>query len=409
MRARASYDRAMLPSLVEVEGLPAALLRELVDLTLDPVALAVIVRLVELGLVERLATQGGATPEVLAEELRAAASERDEPWDEPDEVGLEMVLELACGLGLLARRGGLVHDTELSRTFLARGSSLRLLGHVEHYASYLPSAGAILPALARTRRSRRSMWTGAGDRDAHARYFAARQPYNESRRAYFWDSSYLLLRAHLRRGLLWRPPKLVAFGAEGLAGHRRACDVGAGPAGFAALLAKARPGLEVHAVDASLAEATYRDRTREALRAEGVEVTLWGLDALHDPLPDGFDLVTFNRLLSGVPRDGVGAWLDRARTMLVPGGVLAAADYVLTGDPDHDRFVARVVAQWMGKDHHLLAASPPTDPHDDKHQWGWTRPWHAQELGEALVRAGFRDVGLVAADPPFALVYGTRG
>jgi hypothetical protein len=173
----------MLPSLVEVEGLASERLRELVDLTLDPVALAVIVRLVELGLVERLATHGGATPDRLATEQRDAASERGEPWDEHAEVGLEMVLELACGLGLLARQGGLVHATELSRTFLARGSSLRLLGHVEHYASYLPSAGSILPALARTRRSRRSMWTGAGDRDAHARYFAARQPYNESRRA----------------------------------------------------------------------------------------------------------------------------------------------------------------------------------------------------------------------------------
>jgi SAM-dependent methyltransferase len=384
---------AVLPSLAEVEGLRAELLRELVELTLDPVALAVIVRLVRLGVVERLVTDGSATPEALATELRAAASERGEPWDEPAAVGLEMVLELARGLGLLAIHDGLVHATELSRTFLARGSSLRLLGHVEHYASYLPSAASILPALARTRRSRRSMWTGTQDRDAHARYFAARQPYNESRRAYFWDSSFLLLRAHRRRDL---------------AGHRRACDVGSGPAGFAALLAKCHPGLEVHAVEASLADESYRRRTVEALRAEGVEVALWGLDALHDPLPGGFDLVTFNRLLSGVPRDGVDAWIDRACTMLAPGGVLAAVDYVITGDPGHDRFVARVVAQWMGKDHHLLRTSPPTEPHDDKHQWGWTRPWHAHELCDALRRRGLRDVGFVAGDPPFTLVFGTR-
>lgn len=383
----------MLPSLAEIEGLRAELLRELVELTLDPVALAVIVRLVELGIVERLVADGGASPEALAAALRAAARERGEAWDEPAEVGLEMVLELSRGLGLLELSQGLVHATELSRTFLARGSSLRLLGHVEHYASYLPSAASILPALGGTRRSRRSMWTAGQDRDAHARYFAARQPYNESRRAYFWDSSYLLLRAHRRRSL---------------AGHRRACDVGSGPAGFAALLATCHPGLEVHAVDASLADEGYRRRTAEALRAEGVEVTLWGLDALHDPLPAGLDLVTFNRLLSGVPRDGVGAWIERACAALVPGGVLAAVDYVLTGDPAHDRFVARVVAQWMGKDHRLLKTSPPTDPHDDKHQWGWTPPWYARELCDALRRAGLRDVGCVAADPPFTLVFGTR-
>ena len=384
----------MLPSLAEIEGLRAELLRELVELTLDPVALAVIVRLVELGVVERLVDEGGASAEQLAMEQRAAAHERGEAWDEPAEVGLEMVLELSRGLGLLELRERDLHATELARTFLARRSRLQLLGHVEHYASYLPSAASILPALGRTRRSRRSMWTAGQDRDAHARYFAARQPYNESRRAYFWDSSYLLLRAHLRRSL---------------AGHRRACDVGAGPAGFAALLARHVPGLEVHAVDANLADEGYRRRTAEALRAEGVEVTLWGLDALHDPLPAGLDLVTFNRLLSGVPRDGVDAWIERAGAALIPGGVLAAVDYVMTGDPTHDRFVTRVVAQWMGKDHRLLTTSPPTDPHDDKHQWGWTPPWHASELGEALRRAGFRDVGCVAADPPFALVFGTRG
>ena len=265
---------------------------------------------------------------------------------------------------------------------------------MEHYASYLPSAATILPALVGTRRSRRSMWTAGQDRDAHARYFAARQPYNESRRAYFWDSSYLLLRAHLRRSL---------------AAHRRACDVGSGPAGFAALLAKCCPGLEVHAVDASLADHGYRERTAEALRSEGVKVTLWGRDALHDPLPTGLDLLTFNRLLSGVPRDGVDAWIERACAALVPGGVLAAVDYVMTGAPVHDRFVARVVAQWMGKDHRLLTTSPPTDPHDAKHQWGWAPPWHADELCAALRRAGLRDVGFAAADPPFALVFGTRG
>lgn len=380
----------MLPSLAEVEGLRPELLRELMALTLHPASLAVIVQLVELGIVERLVAEGGLRHEALAATSTPPAERASA---ERADVGLEMVLELGTGLGLLAHWGDRFYATELSRTFLARGSSLRLLGHVEHYASYLPSAGSILPALQQTRRSRRSMWTAGGSRDDHARYFAARRAYNESRRAYFWDSSYLLLRAHLRRNL---------------SAHRRACDVGAGPAGFAALLAKCVPGLEVHAVEANLADESYRRRTEEALHAEGVAVALWDTNALLDPLPPGLDLVTYNRLLSGVPRDGVDAWIDRARAALVPGGVLAAVDYVMTGDHDHDRFVTAVVAQWMGKDHHLLTQSPPTDPHDDKHQWGWTRPWHAHELCDALRRAGLRDVGFVAADPPFTLVFGTR-
>lgn len=389
----------MLPTLDELRSLRPELLHELMELTLNPAALAVIVRLVELGLVERVLADGGTSPAALGEHLRRAVLDGQDAEDteaelrERAEVGLEMVLELGAGLGLLAITDGLVRATELSATFLARGSSLRLLGHVEHYASYLPSSASISRALRQTRRSRRSMWTTGRARDDHASYFAARQAYNESRRAYFWDSSYLLLRAHLQREL---------------SGHRRACDVGAGPAGFAALLAKSFPALQVHAVEANLAHEAYHRRTLESLRAEGVEITLLGTNALLDPLPPQLDLVTYNRLLSGVPRDGVDAWIERAHESLVPGGVLAAVDYVMTGDPRHDRAVAVVVAQWMGKDRHQLAQSPPTDPHDDKHQWGWTRPWHAAELCEALRRGGFEHVGFAAADPPFTLVFGTR-
>lgn len=389
----------VLPTLAEIRALRSELLQALVELTLNPASLAVIVRLVELGILERVIADGGTRPAALLEPLRHAALAEPDAEGTPAErieraeVGLEMLLELGAGLGLVTVSEGLVRATALSATFLSQGSSLRLLGHVDHYAGTLPSAASIPAALRHTRRSRRSMWTTGRDRDDHARYFEARRAYNESRRAYFWDSSLLLLRAHLHREL---------------AGHRRACDVGAGPAGFAALLAKCFPALRVHAVEANLAHADYRDRTLAMLQAEGVEVELLGTNALFDPLPERLDLVTFNRLLSGVPRDGVDAWIERARQALVPGGVLAAVDYVMTGDPRHDRAVALVVAQWMGKDHHLLARDPPTDPHDDKHQWGWTRPWHATELCAALERGGLVDVGYAAADPPFTLVYGTR-
>ncbi|MCX4243104.1 class I SAM-dependent methyltransferase [Paraliomyxa miuraensis] len=379
----------MLPTLDELQALPPELLHEFIALTLNPASLAVIVRLVELGIIEQAVADGGTS--------LAALGDRDpEPQTDRHEraaVSLEMALELGAGLGLLTVLDGRVHATALSATFLASGSRLRLLGHVEHYASYLPAAAAIGRALVSTRRSRRSMWSTGRPREEHDGYFAARQAYNESRRAYFWDSSYLLLRAHLRRTLC---------------GHRRVCDVGAGPAGFAALLAKCFPSLHVCAVEANLAHDDYRRRTEQALRAEGVEVELLGTNALLDPLPPGLDLVTFNRLLSGVPRDGVDAWLQRAYEGLVGGGVLAAVDYAMTGDPAHDRAVALVVAHWMGKDCHVLAKSPPSDPHDDKHQWGWSRPWHAQELCEALRRAGFQHVGFAPADGPFTLIHGTR-
>ncbi len=390
----AGSRRLRLPDLEAVVGREAELLREFMGLTLNPASLAVIVRLVELGLVDTLGDGVWPLEALMPEATGKRRGVGVEATGEQRGVGVEAAVELGCGLGLLRRTGAGLKASPLARRFLARSSPLRLLGHVEHYASYLKAASAIAPALASPRRSRRSMWAAGQDREAHDRYFAARQAYNESRRAYFWESSYLLLRAHLQRDLT---------------GHRRACDVGAGPAGFAALLARGFSGLEVHAVDASFAHESYRRRTAEALAAEGAEVTLWGSNALHDPLPVGLDLVTFNRLVSGVPRDGVDAWLGRAHAALEPGGVLAAVDYIMTGDPHHDRYTAMVVAQWMGKDRHLLSTEPPAGPDDDKHQWGWTRPWRVDELREALRRAGFVEVGFAAADPPFTLVWGRRG
>ncbi|MCB9569445.1 MAG: class I SAM-dependent methyltransferase [Myxococcales bacterium] len=230
-------------------------------------------------------------------------------------------------------------------------------------------------------------------REDHERYFAARQAYNESRRRYFSDTAWLLLRAHL---------------GHDLASRRVACDIGSGPGAFACLLRKAFPQLRAIAIDTSFAFDEYRQRSEAMLAEEGVEVELRASNALLDPLPDDVDLITFNRLLSGIPREGAGAWLDRAFDALAPGGVFAAADMFMSGVASHDRHVAAVIGLWMGRDRHVLDTDPPTSPDDDRHQWGWSRPWHAAEL-EALLRArGFVDTFSSPADPPFTLVGGRK-
>ena len=83
-------------------------------------------------------------------------------------------------------------------------------------------------------------------------------------------------------------------------------------------------------------------------------------------------------------------------------------DMVMSGDPHHDRLVSLVVSQWMAKDRYVIAREPPTSADDDKHQWGWSRPWRAAELRRRLEAHGFVDTFQAAVDPPFTLVGGIK-
>jgi len=372
-----------LPSLAEVVGVDAGMLRAFMELVLNPISLAIVADAVDLGVFEALTA--GVTREVGA--LAEAVGEDE------GSVRVEILAELGAGLGLLERRGGGLALSPMSATFLLDRSPLRLLGLVEHYRGYLIGGASMGDALRGSGRSRRSMWRPGAPREEHERYFAARQGYNESRRGYFTDTAWLLLRAHLGHDL----------------GSRRAvCDVGSGPGAFACLLARSFPGLRALAVDASFAFEEYRRASEVMAASEGAAVDFVAANALLDPLPAGVDLITFNRLLSGVPRDGADAWIERAYAALAPGGVLAAADMFMCGDPRHDRHVAAVVGLWTARDRFLLVNDPPTTAADDKHQWGWSRPWHAEEVAARLRAHGFVDTFAGPADPPFTLVGGVK-
>lgn len=370
----------MLPRPDELSRLDASLLRSFLELVLHPTALAVIGHGVDLGLFEALARPDPALPRVEA------------PATGVDAVALEIAVELGLGLDLLRRTSQGVALTPLSRTFLTRASPYRLLGLVEHYRGYLGAASTLPSALSSLPRAERTMWRPGAAREEFGRYFAARQAYNESRRAYYTDTAYLLLRAHRQRDL-GRPSS--------------ACDVGAGPGAFACLLSKSLGGVQTYALEASYAFPEYRARSEAMLREELAAVELLAANALVDPWPEDIGLITFNRLLSGVPREGARAWIDRAYAALAPGGVLAAVDMFLSGDPSHDRWVTTVVAQWMAKVGHAMQ-DPPAGPDDDRRQWGWSRPWHVDELRELLHAGGFVDLFAAPADIPFTLVGGRK-
>ncbi|WP_143141022.1 class I SAM-dependent methyltransferase [Nannocystis exedens] len=367
-----------MPSLAAIARVPDDLVAAAVALCLDAAALPVLLRALDLDLPARLARGPATLDGLAAEEADRATS-----------VALEMVLELGCGFGLFARRDRRYELTVLARTCFLADSPLRLLGLVERHRRYVAAIAALPAALRETKRADRRVWSSEADAGAQADYFRARAAFNEASRDYFRDTASLLARAHCRRDL---------------AAHRVVCDVGAGPAAFAAILKAAAPHLQVHAVEITYEDPAYLATTAEDLRAAGLDVALHALNVLHEPLPPAIDLLTANRLFSGLDRDGADGWAERLYAALAPGGTLALVDFFATGEPAHDRSVAALVALWMAWNRHELQRAPLTDPSDDRHAWGWNPPWRCDELARVLARAGFHDIRARSVVPPFALI-----
>jgi trans-aconitate 2-methyltransferase len=117
----------------------------------------------------------------------------------------------------------------------------------------------------------------------------------------------LALRA---RSLLGLPTEGAPEGRAGL----RVLDLGCGPGNSTAVLAAVLPGARLTGVDSSQAMI-------EAARASGLEAEWVVADAAAWEPGERFDLVFSNALLQWIPDQG--ALLDRMRSWLQPGGVLA--------------------------------------------------------------------------------------
>ena len=103
-----------------------------------------------------------------------------------------------------------------------------------------------------------------------------------------------------------------AIGAYRFARHRRMLDVGGGEGAFVAAVGRVAPGLERAVFDLPAVVA----------RIEDPAVLRFGGSFVHDPLPEGFDLVTLIRVLHDHD-DAVALRLLRAaRSALAPGATL---------------------------------------------------------------------------------------
>ncbi len=168
------------------------------------------------------------------------------------------------------------------------------------------------------------------------------------------------------------------LGAVPLRRYRSLLDIGGGSGAFAIAAASRWPQLDVAIADLP----PVADIARSRVRSAGLEsrIDVFGADATRDFLPDGFDVVSFVRVLHDHDDDMVRQLLAAARRAVRPGGTLMIAE-PMAGRGSAGRLVSAYFNVY------LLAM-------------GSGRPRTPAELGEFLREAGFRRVRRRRTDVP---------
>jgi len=182
-----------------------------------------------------------------------------------------------------------------------------------------------------------------------------------------------------------RAPKVVA--ALGLAGMRRALDLGGGSGAYAIALARAVPGLHVDVVDTPGVVPLTRRYVSEA----GLEdrITAREGDLLVGEYGHGYDLALLSAVCHMLGRDENESLIHRAARALGPGGRLVIQDFVL----DPDRTSPRPAAVFAVN---MLVNTTAGNNYTEADYFGWM---HA---------AGLSDLRRVALEEPTTLLVGRQ-
>lgn len=106
--------------------------------------------------------------------------------------------------------------------------------------------------------------------------------------------------------------------------HRSLLDVGGGEGAFLRAVAAHAPRIELGLFDLP----SVAERARQAFAASGIEARcrVHGGDFFRDPLPRGYDAISFVRILHDHDDERVRGLLANARSALEPGGTLIVAE-----------------------------------------------------------------------------------
>jgi len=177
---------------------------------------------------------------------------------------------------------------------------------------------------------------------------------------------------------------LVAARGEVFNGHTRWLDVGGGDGTVAETLLRADPRLSCDVFNLPAVSPLVEDRARAAGLAGRLGFV--GGDFLAGPLPGGYDVLSFVRVLHDWPSDVARALLEKAWHALPPGGRIAVCEEFRTRD--------RLAVQFFWT-YFLVGADACT-----------SRLREVTWYTEALAALGFADVRVIPG--PFDVIVATR-
>src|SRR6185312_3084951 len=178
---------------------------------------------------------------------------------------------------------------------------------------------------------------------------------------------------------------LVTARAEIFESHTRWLDVGGGDGTVAETLLGAEPRLTCDVFNLPAARSLVEERARAA----GLESRLGSVagDFLVEPLPGGYDVLSFVRVLHDWPADVARTLLEKAKHALPTGGRLVICEEFRTRD--------RLAIQFFWT-YFLTGVDACT-----------SRLREVSWYTEALVTLGFADIRVISG--PFDVVVATRG
>lgn len=248
----------------------------------------------ELGLVDRLLEQRSGSIEALGRALGV------------DAPGLRLLLDLLAANGVVEERGG---DVRLGRRFLDALRYRDLLETKLDFAGFsINDFADLFTALVKEPR-------GFAGRARMFQLFDYRRCLEPSRENYAQVRTWMRITSTLTRYEALACMQLHAF-----AGHRRALDVGGNSGEFLLQLCRRHPQLSGTVLDLPL----VCDIGMEHVLAEpeASRISFIKADVRSDPLPSGYDLISFKSMLHDWPAEEADRFLAKAAQALPSGGTL---------------------------------------------------------------------------------------
>lgn len=248
----------------------------------------------ELGLVDRLIEQRSGSVEALGRSLGV------------DAPGLRLLLDLLGANRVVEERGG---DVRLGKRFLDALRYRDLLETKLDFAGFsINDFADLFTALVREPR-------GFAERARMFQLFDYRRCLEPSAENYAQVRAWMRITSTLTRYEARACLQLHDFG-----GHRRALDIGGNSGEFLLQLCRRHPQLSGTVLDLPL----VCEIGMEHLLAEpeASRITFLKADVRSDPLPSGYDLISFKSMLHDWPPEEADRFLAKAAQALAPGGTL---------------------------------------------------------------------------------------